>query len=183
MARLATVAAGVALAIATAAGCGPPEATVRQALSGAETTVTYDTATFQLARGARVQFVLFRRVGAPLGTADPDFEFVYLELPERARYGWLRQDDVPVRRWVHEDGVDHVWRGTAGRAALDFARAKRVAELDFRVTLEPAGPTSGGILTYGGDVRFAEDVLRTQGLLNQYAERLDRLLERAPPGR
>lgn len=93
----------------------------------------WDCATFRLARGGRVQIILFRALGeraaeagaaqsladesagadasaegaAPAAPAMPDsFEYLYFELPERPHSGWIRRDRLPAWRWVRLAGPD-----------------------------------------------------------------------------
>ncbi|MFO8012068.1 MAG: hypothetical protein R6X20_02065 [Phycisphaerae bacterium] len=168
-----TAAAALALA---AAGCGRPEAVIRYTTGGPDEAVRYDSATFQLARGDRVQIVLFRRKAAPIGTADPDFEYVFLELPEKKRYGWLRADRVPAYRWVHAAGEDHVWLATAGQVRMRFADGKEHVHFDFRMTMEPVRGTAGAPYVLEGDVKVLEDVFRTHTLVTRYGPWLARIV-------
>lgn len=168
-----TAAAALALA---AAGCGRPEAVIRYTTGGPDEAVRYDSATFQLARGDRIQIVFFRQRAAPIGTADPDFEYVFLELPEKKRYGWLRADRVPAYRWVHAAGEDHVWLATAGQVRMRFADGKEHVHFDFRMTMEPVRGTAGAPYVLEGDVKVLEDVFRTHTLVTRYGPWLARIV-------
>ena len=172
--------AAVVLALAALAGCGRPQATVRYVTGGPDEKVTYDSATFQLARGAKVQIILHRRMAAPLGTADADFEYVYFELPEAKRYGWLREDNVPAYRWIREGGHDRLWRGAAGQMSQRAADSKQHMHFDFRVTMEPVAGTEGGAYVLTGSLRMEEDTVRTQGLINRYGDWMLTLLGEKP---
>jgi len=183
--------AAVALA---AAGCGRPQATIRYVAGGPDETVTYSSTTYQLARGQKVQVVLFRRTAAPIGEADPDFEYVFFELPERARSGWVKEDNMPVYRWVREGHRDQVWAGTTGQARQTSGDSKQHLHLDFQVTMEPVAGTTGpygsglnkdGAYLMTGNIKCAEDMVMTQGLINKYGDWLLSLLgqkPQAPPG-
>jgi len=173
--RLAPMLTAAALAL-LAAGCGRPEAVIRYTTGGPDEVVRYDSATFQLARGDRVQIVLFRRKAAPIGTADPDFEYVFLELPEKKRYGWLRADRVPAYRWVHAAGEDHVWLATAGQVRMRFADAKQHVHLDVRMTMEPVRGTPGAAYILEGNVKVLGDTFRTQTLVTRYGPWLARVV-------
>jgi len=170
----------IALAAALAAGCGGPEARIRYLAGGPDDAVRYDTATFQLARDDRIQIVLFRRTAAPIGTADPDFEYVILELPERGRYGWLAEDRIPAYRWVRQEGKDYVWLATAGQVDLDFGDSKTHVHFDFRMTMEPVRGTAGSAYVLQGDIKVREDVFRTQSLINHYGPWLASILKPEP---
>jgi hypothetical protein len=175
---------GLALVAGLAAGCGGPRAAVRYAAGKPDETVAYDTATYQFARDRKVQILLYRRTAAPIGEADPDFEYVCLEIPERAKYGWLKEDHVPVYRWVRQYGRDTVWQGTAGQVTLRFGDGRRHLHLDFRMTMEPLGAGEGGGHILSGRVKCLEDAARTQGLVNRYGEWLRSLLQPPPtPGK
>jgi len=174
----AVLTAAAALVLA-AAGCGRPEALIRYTTGGPDETVRYDSATFQLARGERVQIVLFRRKAAPIGTAEADFEYLFLELPERRRYGWLRADRVPAYRWVRVGGEDRLWLATAGQVRMRFADGKAHLHLDFRMTMEPVRDTPGAAYVLEGDVKVLEDTFRTQTLITRYGPWLARLVN--PP--
>ncbi len=165
----------VALALA-AAGCGRPEAVIRYTTGGPDETVRYDAAVFHLAREHKVQIVFFRQKAAPIGTADPDFEYVFLELPEKKRYGWLREDRVPAYRWVHAAGEDHVWLATAGQVKMRFADAKRHLHFDFRMTMEPVRGTAGAAYILEGDVKVMEDTFRARSLVRRYGPWLARVV-------
>jgi len=177
---LALAIAAALASLAVTAGCGGPEARIRYLAGGPDDTVRYDTATFQLARDDKVQVVLFRRTAAPIGTADPDFEYVILELPERRRYGWLAEDRVPAYRWVRQGGRDYVWLATAGQVALRLADDKTRLRLDFRMTMEPVCGTAGSPYVLQGNIQVAEDVFRTQSLINHYGPWLASVLNPKP---
>jgi len=170
-----------ALALAALAGCGGPRATIRYARGEPQEVVTYDSATYQLAKGNKVQILLFRRMAAPIGTADADFEYTFFELPERKHYGWLREDAVPVYRWVRQGGRDHLWLGTTGQESLRSAGTAGHMHFDFRVTMEPLRDTTGGAYFLTGKVKLIEDLVLTQGLINQYGDWLVSLLGLKPP--
>jgi len=167
------LAAAVALAVA---GCGEPRATIRYATGGPAEQVHYDSATFQLARDRKVRIILFRRTAAPVGEADPDFEYLFFELPERAQYGWLREDRVPAYRWVHRKGQDHVWLGIAGHVRLRMRDAKQHMSFDFRVTMEPVAGTHGRAYVLAGKPRVVENAVKTQSLINRYGEWLSSIV-------
>jgi hypothetical protein len=174
------VTAALALVLA---GCGGPEATIRYTVGGVDESVRYDLATFQLARDRRVQIVFFRQKAAPIGTADPDFEYVFLELPETKRYGWLREDRLPAYRWVHAGGEDRVWLATAGQVEMRMADQKTHMHFDFRMTMEPVRETPGEAYVLEGDVKVVEDAFRTQSLINRYGPWLAEIVNPPPePG-
>jgi hypothetical protein len=168
--------AAAGLALAALAGCGQPQASIRYTVGGPQEPVTYSTATFQLTRGDKVQILLFRRTAAPIGQADPDFEYTFFELPEKDRYGWLKEDMAPVYRWVREGGRDNVWLGASGQARFWWADNKQHVHFDFRVTMEPLRDTPGGAYFLTGNIKVTEDPERTQGLINQYGDWLLSLL-------
>jgi len=177
----AVLGAAIVLAAGLAAGCGHPRASIRYVAGGPDEPVLYQTATFQLGKERKVQFILLRRQAASIGTGDPDFEYVFLELPEREKYGWLKEDGVPAYRWVHEDGRDHVWLGASGQVQMrpDFL-SKDHMHLDFRVTMEPIAGTAGGAYVLGGVVKFREDMVYSQGLMNRYGPWLRSLISPKP---
>jgi hypothetical protein len=170
----------VALAF-TALGCGP-QARISSAAGGKDQTVSYESATFQLARGHLVQIILFRRTPAPFGNADPDFEYVFFQVPERDRFGWVREDNLPVYRWVRQAGRDSLWQGTAGEGGIRFGilTGKGHIHFNFHVILSPIHDTAGGVYVFSGDVKCDEDVVRTQGFMNRYGDWLSRLLAIEP---
>jgi hypothetical protein len=176
--RFAILAAGLALALA--AGCGKPQATVRHMTGGPDETLDYDLAVFQLAKGEKVQIILFHRVAAPVGEADPDFEYTLFELPEREHYGWVRDDNVHVYRWVRHGSRDYLWRGTSGQAGLVPGDAKRHMHFDFQVTMEPMQGTQGGSYVLSGRIKVMEDMVVAQGLENRYGDWLLSLLGMKP---
>lgn len=169
------------LAMAVLAGCGRPQATIRYTAGGPTEQVAYDSVTFQIAKGKKYQIVLLRRVAAPIGTADPDFEYTFFELPERERYGWLREDNVPVYRWVHQGGHDRLWLGATGQETLTATEDSQYLKFDFRVTLEPLRETPGGAYFLTGKIRLTDDPSVTQGLINRYGDWLLSLLGIVPP--
>ncbi len=167
-----------------AAGCGRPRATILSATGAPDAEITYDSATFQLARGERVQIVFFRRVPAPLGEADPDHEIVVIELPERSVYGWVREDHVQAWRWVHARGPDgrmedRLWHLASGEAEMDFEDLGLVLDFECHATLVPIGETGGGVWVFEANLEVREDAARTQGLLNRYGEWLRSLVAEA----
>ena len=161
------------------AGCGRPSAKIRYVTGGPDETVSYDSGTFQRARSHKVQVVLFRRTAAPIGEADPDFEYVFFELPDRPHYGWLKEDRIPAYRWVRQGGHDRIWLATAGQVRLTLL--DRSLRLDFRTTMEPVAGTPGGAYVLTAVVRCPEDLIRTQGLINRYGQWLQSLLAAPPP--
>jgi len=170
----------VALAF-TASGCGP-SARISSAAGGKDQTVSYESATFQLARGHLAQIVLFRRTPAPFGDPDPDFEYVFFQVPEDNRFGWVREDNLPVYRWVRENGKDQLWQGTAGEGGIRFGilTGKGHIHFNFHVILSPIHGTAGGVYVFSGNVKCTEDLPRTQGLMNRYGEWLERILATKP---
>jgi hypothetical protein len=166
-----------------AAGCGGshPQATIRYMTDGPDETVTYDMAVYQLARNDKIQIFLFKRVAAPIGMADADFEYIFFELPETASYGWLKEDDVPVYRWIRHEGRNHVWVGNAGQASERLADDKTSLTFKFQVTLEPTAGTAGGAYILNGRIACKEDVVAAQGLVNRYGTWLMTILGKQPP--
>lgn len=156
---------------------------VREDAGQPDEPLRYQSATYQLVRGGRVQVVLFRRLA---GEADPsagpdagDFEYVSLDLPERSHYGWLREDAVPAWRWVREGGRDRVWHAASGRAVLGFSPDKASIQARIEATLVPLVPPEGGVEILKGRAALREDVRRTQGLLNAYGGPLQALVAEA----
>ncbi|HUX00405.1 MAG TPA: hypothetical protein VMY35_05430 [Phycisphaerae bacterium] len=160
-----------------ACGCGP-SARISSAAGGRDREVSYDSATFQLARGHLVQIILYRRTAAPFGDPDPDFEYVFFQVPEASQFGWLREDNLPIYRWVREGGRDQLWQGTAGEGHIRFGLASGRSRIhfDFHITMVPLRDTGGSVYVYSGDVKCSEDLARTQGLMNRYGEWLARLI-------
>jgi len=172
------VAAMVLLAVA---GCaGQPKASIRYVTGGPDETVAYDLAVFQFARGEKVQIMLFRRTAAQIGEADPDFEFVLFELPERPHYGWVKEDNVPAYRWVRDGSRDHLWCASAGLVSLRTSDDKQYLHLDFQATMEPVSGTPGGVYVLSGRVRCTEDIVLAQGLMNRYGDWLLTLVGKKP---
>jgi len=64
------------------------------------------------------------------GEADPDFDYVYFELPERKRFGWVRRE-----------GRDQVWLSASGEARMKFGNYKQRVHFEFHVTMVPVGET------------------------------------------
>jgi hypothetical protein len=180
----AEVLAAMALAVA---GCQPGrpagQGFVREAAGQPDVPLRYPSATYQLARGGRVHMVLFRRLA---GEAEPsagpdagDFEYVFLDLPERPHYGWVREDAVPAWRWVRQGGRDRVWHAASGRAALGFSPDKASIQARIEATLVPLVPPEGPVEILKGGAVLREDVRRTQGLLNKYGGPLHALVAEA----
>jgi hypothetical protein len=177
------LALAVLVLAAGAAGCGGshPQATIRYMTDGPDETVTYDMAVYQLARNDRVQIFIFKRVAAPIGVADADFEYVFFELPETSKYGWLKEDDVPAYRWIRHDGRNHVWVGNSGQASDLLADDKTSMTFKFQVTMEPTAGTAGGAYILNGRVACTEDVVAAQGLQNRYGSWLMTILGKPVP--
>jgi hypothetical protein len=172
---VAAAAAGLCLA-----GCGRPQAAVRYLTGGPDEIATYDMAVCQLARNEKIQIILFHRTAAPIGVADPDFEYVFFELPDGPHYGWLQEDDVPAYRWVRHAGRDHIWQGSAGHENLWSTDSKAHVHFDFNVTMEPMAGTAGGAYVLIGNIRCTEDVVMAQGLINRYGDWLLSILGKKP---
>ncbi len=170
--------------VACAASCGgcAPSARISSAAGGRDRSVSYDSATFQLARGHLVQIILYRRTAAPFGDPDPDFEYVFFQVPEASQFGWLREDNLPIYRWVRQGGRDQLWQGTAGEGHIRFGLASDRSHIhfDFHITMVPLRDTGGSVYIYSGDVKCDEDLARTQGLMNRYGEWLARLITTPP---
>lgn len=175
-----TLVLGAAITLVAAAGCGQPRASIKYMTGGPDETVNYDMAVFQMVRGAKVQVFLFRRTAAPIGEADPDFEIVLLELPERSRYGWVKEDNVPAYRWVRQNSRDNLWQATSGQVSMRNSTDTQHMHLDFQTTMEPMPGTPGGVYVFCGQVRFAEDIVQAQGLMNRYGDWMLSLLGKKP---
>jgi len=173
---VAFLAAAVSLALA---GCGTPEAALRDEADGAEEPVWYETAIFALARGGKIRIVLFRQMGTAGAPGEADFEYVFLDLPEKRRYGWLRDDRVPAYRWTHTLGQDRIWLGTMGHVSLRFFDNKQRLRLDLEMTMRPVGETAGRPYVYEAEMWVTEEVVRTQELIDRYGARLAALVEQA----
>ena len=171
-----------ALALAAAAGCGggQQKASIRYITGGPDEAVKYNMAIFQMARGQKVQVMLFSRTAAPVGEADPDFELVLLELPERDRYGWVKEDGVPAYRWVRHDKHDSLWQATSGQVSMRVADDGSHIHLNFQTTMEPMAGTPGGVYVFSGDLQCTEDIVQAQGLMNRYGEWLFSLVGKKP---
>jgi hypothetical protein len=170
-----------AIALTAAAGCGSqPRASVRYMTGGPDETVKYDMAIFQMARGEKMQILLFRRTAAPVGEADPDFEFVLLELPQRSRYGWVKEDNVPAYRWVRQNSRDHLWQATAGQMSMRGIDDNRHIHVDFQATMEPIAGTPGGAYVFSGSVQCNDDIVQAQGLMNRYGQWMLTLVGKLP---
>jgi len=174
---LATAVASLALAVG--AGCSAPQATVRYDSGGPGETINYDIARYQYARGPKVQIVLVRRPVAPSGTAEADFEYVYFELPDQDKYGWLPEDKVPVYRWLREGGRDAVWLGTAGQVQMLALGGRETMGLDFRVDFDSL-VGDGRHHVFSGHLDLKEDVVATQGFINRYGVPLMAMLGQKP---
>jgi len=173
-------AAAAVLAIAVLAGCGGPQASVRYVTGGPDETVAYDMAVFQVARGGKTQIFLFRKTAAPVGVADHDFELTFFELPEKPRYGWVKEDNVPTYRWVRQESRDHLWRGTAGQVGIRGIDDLAHIHFDFQTTMEPIAGTPGGVYVLSGHVRCTQDIVQAQGLWNRYGDWLLSLVGTKP---
>jgi hypothetical protein len=178
--RLITVLAAAG-ALAAAAGCGgQPKAAVRYMTGGPDEIVKYDLAVYQMARGEKMQVMLFRRTAAPVGEADPDFELVLLELPHRDRYGWVKEDDVQAYRWVRQNSRDSLWRAASGQVSMRGIDDSSHIHLDFQTTMEPMASTPGGAYVFSGSVQCNEDIIQAQGLKNRYGDWLLTLVGKQP---
>jgi hypothetical protein len=181
MKRLVPVLMLAAVVLTLASGCGgKPQASIRYMAGNSDAAVTYDVAVFQLARDQKVQVILYHRVAAPIGTADPDFEYVFFEVPQADSYGWLREDNVPAYRWVHQAGKNLVWRGTAGQIKESMAIDETSMRLRFEVTMEPAAGMPGAPHILSGSIGMDEDIVTAQGLMNRYDEWLRTILGQPP---
>jgi hypothetical protein len=182
MKRLAPMLALMAVGVLTlASGCGgKPQATIRYLAGHSDAETTYDLAIYQLARDQKIQVILYHRVAAPVGTADPDFEYVFFEVPQTESYGWLREDNVPAYRWVHENGKNLVWRGTAGQIKERMSLDETSMRLWFEVTMEPAAGMNGMPHILSGSIGMDEDIITAQGLMNRYDEWLRAILGEKP---
>ena len=169
-----------AMLLIAAGGCGWPQATIRYVGGGPDETVHYDLTVYQLAKDVKVQVVLYHRTAAPVGDADPDFEYVFFELPEQAEFSWIKDDGVPMYRWVRQNGRNTVWRGTSGRSRVMPSIDKTHMHFIFQVTMEPVAGTPGGAYVLNGDVRCAEDMIATQSLIRRYGEWLMTILGEPP---
>jgi hypothetical protein len=170
-----------AATVAAALGCGgPPRATIKYLAGGVDESVGYDLAVYQMARNEKVQIVLYRRVAAPIGVADTDFEYVFFELPEVGRYGWLKEDNVPAYRWVHHEGHNYIWQGASGQVTIGESTDHSEIRFGFQVTMEPIAGTPGGSYLLSGKINCKEDVITTQGLITRYSDWLRTLTGEKP---
>ena len=166
---------GLLAATGWGAGCAQSQVTIRHAGGEADETPKYDVMTYQKARDHKIQIVLFQRLAAPLGEADPDFEYVFLEFPEAATYGWLKEDKVPIYRWVRQGKKDTIWQGTSGQVTLHFAPGDEHVHAEFHMTMEVVrGEGDSQVMT--GTVVCPENAVRTQGLINHYGGWMESLL-------
>ena len=175
-----------ALAVSAAAGCGSSQAVLRPIAGGMPETLRYDQAIFQLAKGRKVQIILFSQTAAPVGEADPDFELVLFELPERQSYGWVKEDNISAYRWVRNNGRDHLWRASDGKARLHVADDKTWLQLNVEATLEPLSVTADPPYVFTADIRCVEDMVAASGIMNRHGDWLLELLgqkPKAPPPR
>jgi hypothetical protein len=177
---IAVLAAAVTLAAAAGCGGGQPKAAIRYMTGGPDEAVRYDLAVFQMARGEKIQVLLFSRVAAPIGEADPDFELVLLELPHKSRYGWVKEDGVCAYRWVRQNNHDSLWRAASGQASMRGIDDSDHIHLDFQTTMEPMPGTAGGEYVFSGKVQCNEDIVQSQGLMNRYGEWLLTLVGKKP---
>jgi len=166
---------GLGVAAGVAGGCATSKVAIRHAAGEADEALRYDSITYQKARDQKIQIVLFHRMAAPLGEGDPDFEYVFLEFPESATYGWLKEDKVPIYRWVRQGKKDTIWQGTSGQVTLHFAPGDDHVHAEFHMTMEVVRG-EGDSLVMTGNIVCPENSARTQGLVNRYGGWLETML-------
>lgn len=166
-----------------ASGCGEGYAainTVHPPL-GHRKVETRETA-FQLAKGGIIQIVLARQWSLPGGEAVPDYEYIYLSVPQRKGTYRIGQEGTELYRLVRIEREEFLYRAVSGTVKYGYAflSADRIkAGFDVETEMVPAGRWAGRRWPLEGKIQATESVRLAQGLINKYHDTVTRLL--TPP--
>jgi hypothetical protein len=181
------------LAALVAAGCGESYAaieTVHPPLGHRK--VETSQAAFQMAKGAIMEIVSARQWTLAGGEAVPDYEYLYISVPQRSGTYRPGEAGVALYRLVRVEREQFLYKAVGGtiKVGFGFLSAGRMrAKFDVETVLAPQGgfpadkPIDPGARRYRltGTVKAAENLELAQGLVNKYQDDVKRLESPPPP--
>jgi len=201
---------GCVLLAALVAGCAGSQATIQTVHPPlGHRKVETQQAAYQYSRGRDGTDIEVAAAGVWTlagGEAVPDFEYLYLRVPEQAGTYRPGREGVEVRRLVRVAKEEFLYRATAGWIRTSFGfldRSHLEVEFDLETelmapapasatgqqgaasaTAVPAAPTAAP-KTYRltGKISVRESMELTQGLINKYGDEVRRLEDLANPPR
>ena len=174
----------LALALAALAGCAPhPFASlnyINPALGQAK--VETDETAFELVKTHKIEILTAKVLAAPEGEATPDYDYLYILMPEDDGAYQVGPAGVTVYRLVSKDGEEALYQGVAGTVTSRrlYFNDNRI-HTSFDVVLKRIWPISSDQATMPltGRIYANEDALLCAAMLNNYLPPLKRLQNRA----
>jgi len=150
-------------------------------------------AAYQFTTGHVIEIVTARVWTHPAGEAVPDYEYLYIQVPDTAGTHRVGDADVIVRRLVRSQREEFLYKATSGTVKYRFALlTKDHVEARFDVMTEQVSPvpTERRAWPLSGRMKADESIRDAQGMVNKYGDTIERLLGQAaaeapgaaPPG-
>ena len=183
--RSAWIAVLVCAAAVAASGCGDSYSAIRTVHPPlGHRKVESQQAAYQFSTGHVIEIVTARAWSNPGGEAVPDYEYLYIQVPDTAGTYRVGDPDVVVRRLVRSQREEFLYEATSGAVTYRFALlTKDHVEVRFDVMTEQVSPapTERRAWPLSGRMKADESVRDAQGMVNKYGDTIDRLLKEAAP--
>jgi len=174
----------ILIAFGTAAsGCGGSYSAIRTAHPplGHRKFETREAA-YQFTRGRIIEIVAVRQWTLPGGEAVPDYEYLYVSVPDTAGTYQVGDAGVVVRRLVRSQREEFLYEASSGSVKYRFAwLTKDHVEARFDVMTEQAwpAPAEKQLWALSGRIKANESVRDAQGMINKYQDTIERLRAQA----
>jgi len=182
--RSAWIAVLVCAAAVAASGCGDSYSAIRTVHPPlGHRKVESQQAAYQFSTGHVIEIVTARVWSHPAGEAVPDYEYLYIQVPDTAGTYRVGDPDVVVRRLVRSQREEFLYEATSGTVKYRFALlTKDHVEATFDVMTEQVSPvpTERRAWPLSGRMKADESVRDAQGLINKYQDTIERLQAQTP---
>jgi len=181
--KLTWIAALVCATAVAAPGCGESYSAIRTVHPPlGHRKVESQQAAYQFARGHVIEIVTARAWSDPGGEAVPDYEYLYIQVPDTAGTYQVGDAGVVVRRLVRSQREEFLYEATSGTVTYRFGLlTKDHVDADFDVMTRQVWPAAKPerLWPLSGRIKAGESVRDAQGLVNIYGEVVARLLDKA----
>ena len=184
--KRAYIAVLLSAALAAASGCAESVATIQTVHPPlGHRKVETSQAAYQFSTGRIIEIALARQWILGGGEAVPDYEYIYISVPDRAGRHEVGQPGVELHRLVRIEREEFLYKATSGTIKYRFAfLTKDHVHADFDVQTELVPRPDLGAKSYPlkGTIKAAESITVAQGLINKYRDNVERIATPpAPP--
>ena len=165
-----------------ASGCGESYSAIRTVHPPlGHRKVESQQAAYQFSTGHVIEIVTARAWSDPGSDAVPDYEYLYIQVPDTAGTHRVGDPGVAVRRLVRSQREEFAYEATSGTVTYRFSLlTKDHVDARFDVMTEQISPvpTERRAWPLSGRIKAGESVRDAQGLVNKYGDTIDRLRDK-----